>query len=291
MKKYQIAILMHESDNENTVKRYLIYQFARYWSEDGHTVFYLFGTKKYIQADLIFVHVDLSVVPNAYLTFARRYPVCVNGQVGNIKKSFFSQNLLRPNDPWDGQVIIKTNKNAAGVPERWRGGFTKKIQNKLLSNLKIDHSDLHIFKPPLKDHHFYPIYEHIRHVPRYYFFHPGLVVQKFTPETEKNFYCIRYMRFLGDRFSCKRLKGYHPIVTGETMEKVETSIDPHKEITAMRKKLQFDYGKFDYVVVDGKPILLDINKTMGCPPDISKNKEMNKQLKYLAKGLYSYFRS
>lgn len=289
MKKRRIAILMHEHDNKNTSIRYVVNLLAEHWREDGHEVIYLFGTKQFVPADLIFVHVDLSVVPDAYFEFAEQYPVVVNGRVRDIRKSIFSKNLLSFNDDWQGPVIVKTEKNAAGVPERWRGGFMKKVQNKVLSTAGLKPHDLHLLKPRLKSPHDYPIYNRMEEVPRHYFFHPGLIVQKFVPETEDGFYCLRYMSFLGDRVTCTRLKGKHPIVTGSSAEVIKHSIEPHPEIIAMRNRLQFDYGKFDYVVADGEAILLDANKTVGCSPHLLDNEEMRERRRYRAEGLYSYF--
>lgn len=289
MKKRRIAVLMYQSDNENSVQRYLINHFVKYWREDGHDVFYLFGIDRFVPADLIFVHIDLSIVPKSYLEFASQYPIAVNGQIGNIQKSTYSRNLLHPDDPWDGPVIVKTERNAAGVPERWRGGLKKKVQNKLLSVFNLRHSDLHLLTPRIKSPYDYPVYDHLKEVPLHYFYHPGLIVQKFTPELEDGFYCLRYMSFLGDRISCTRLKGKHPVVTGSTAEVVEHTIEPHDEIIEMRKKLNFDYGKFDYVVVNGEPILLDANKTVGSSPNLADNEEMKDRRKYRAEGLYSYF--
>lgn len=281
---------MYKSDNQNTVKRYLINQFVTIWREEGHDVFYLFGTDQFVPADLIFVHIDLSKVPKSYLEFAGQYPVAVNGKISNINKSTFSQNILRPGDSWDGPVIVKTDKNAAGVPERWRGGLMKKVQNKLLSVLNLRHSDFHLLSPRIKSPYDYPVFDHLTEVPRHYFYHPGLIVQKFTPEMDDGYYCLRYMSFLGDRISCTRLKGKHPVVTGSTADVVEHTIEPHDEIIEMRKKLNFDYGKFDYVVVDGQPILLDTNKTVGSSPNLVDNAEMRERRKFRAEGIYSYFK-
>lgn len=289
MKKRRIAILMHQSDSESTAWRYLIHHFADIWRNDGHDVFYLFGIKKFVPADLIFVHVDLSVVPQSYITFAKRYPVSVNANVVDIRKRNFSKNLLKPGDTWEGKVIVKSNKNAAGVPERWRGGLPRKIINKLLSIVNVEHHQLQFLRPSLKSPASYPIYNHLNEVPKHYFYLPGLVVQKFTPEIENNYYCLRYMSFLGDRVSCSKLKSKHPIVTGGTTEIVEHSIEPDPEIMAMRKNLGFDYGKFDYVVVNGKAILLDTNKTVGASANLLDNVEMQKRRNNRAQGLYSFF--
>ena len=65
------------------------------------------------------------------------------------------------------------------------------------------------------------------------------------------------------------------------------NIEPHTEIVELRKKMKFDYGKFDYVIHDGKVVLLDINKTIGIPKQITS--EILKNWQYRAEGIYSYF--
>jgi hypothetical protein len=57
----------------------------------------------------------------------------------------------------------------------------------------------------------------------------------------------------------------------------------------MRKKLNFDYGKFDYVIHDGRAILLDINKTVGVEI-IYGVPDLEGQRRYRADGIYSYFK-
>jgi hypothetical protein len=50
-------------------------------------VFNLFGVKNFVPADLVFVHVDLSCVPQAYQDFAGRYPRQINMGAVDINKS------------------------------------------------------------------------------------------------------------------------------------------------------------------------------------------------------------
>jgi hypothetical protein len=65
-------------------------------------------------------------------------------------------------------------------------------------------------------------------------------------------------------------------------------VEPEEEVLAWCRDLKLDYGKLDYVVKDGKPILLDINKTIGATGLINK-KENDKKRKHLSEGIYSYF--
>ena len=71
-------------------------------------------------ADLILVHVDLSVVPEKYLAFASRYSIVLNGRLPDIRKSVVSTNLVGMRDSWTGPVIAKSDLNYGGRPERSR---------------------------------------------------------------------------------------------------------------------------------------------------------------------------
>lgn len=284
MKRRRIAILMHESDSDRSKSHYLITYLAEHWREDGHIVTFLFGTRNFVPADIIIVHVDLSVVPKEYLEFARAYPRVVNGDVHDIRKSRYSPGLLAADDTWSGAVIVKTNNNYAGIPERERrvGGDQRTIRTGALSTQHEPAIDYP--RHPLE----YPLFGRLAEVPRGYFDNPEFVVQKFIPEIDHGLYCVRFVSFLGDRHNCIRLKGRHPIVNGATSEKTDPGLDPHPEIMALRKQLHFDYGKFDYVVVDGHAILLDANKTTGYSPNLVGDVEAIDERRERAKGLYAF---
>jgi hypothetical protein len=292
-KKERIAVLMHEG-TENRPENYLIYIMANYWREDGHKVFFLYGTKRFVPADILFVHVDLSVVPDFYLSFAARYPIVVNGGVKDIRKKTFSPGLLKPGDSWDGPVIVKTNKNYAGKPESKQDrcdGIAGYIRRKMRA--ARNRVDLEWLDPAIKKPTDYPVYDHLREVPRLYFYHPELVIQKFMPEIENGLYCLRNMHFLGDHVSCLRLKSRQQIVNMATSEDTEWNIEPEPELVALRDQLGFDYGKFDYVMIDGQAVLLDINKTIGWPGGEfvkSNNGEIMTYFKCHSEGMYHFFR-
>jgi hypothetical protein len=106
-------------------------------------------------------------------------------------------------------------------------------------------------------------------VPRADFERNDVVVEKFLPEKEENLFFVRHYEFLGDRSTCTRLAAMDPIVKDQTVIRVE-EVDPHPEIVQARKRLNFDYGKFDYVVYNGRPVLLDANKTTGADQVFSR---------------------
>src|SRR5438876_1674546 len=113
-----IGILFHEKNRKRHLSGYAITFLAEFWSQDGHRVHYLFGTRKFVPADLLLVHVDLSVVPDEYLEFASRYPIALNSDVKDIRKSQISTNLVKQDDVYSGKVIVKTDLNFGGSPER-----------------------------------------------------------------------------------------------------------------------------------------------------------------------------
>jgi len=281
----RFAVLCHESATKRELRHYFVNRLAEHWREDGHEVIFLFGVSTFVPADLVIVHVDLSVVPEPYLDFAQRYPVALNGQIRDIRKSTFSKNLLRRDDSYDGRVIVKSDLNFGGVPER-------SLQAKLPRPVSLSSRVLDWYRrrrgldleSPLQ----YRIYENLQRVPRRVFQQKNLVVEKFLPEIDHGLYCVRNFHFLGDRTRCVRRRATQPIVNGSTYVDQEP-VDPHPDIAAMRETMRCDYGKFDYVVVDGRAILLDVNKTVGLvrAPDTPEKQALRREQ---ASGLYSYLR-
>lgn len=270
--KKRIAILFHEQEKQKNMSMYSIHDLAKVWMDDGNEVYYIFGTKRYIPADIIIVHVDLSVVPDEYLEFARQYPISVNGGAKDIRKTLISNNLLSRGDSYKGKVIVKTNLNFAGQPELWVG---------------VKHSDdRSLFRSP-RD---YPVYNHLHEVPEFFFESPDYIVEKFLPEIKDGLFIVRLYYFLGDRDNCIWLTAKHPIVNGSTYLQTGHA-EPNPEIRRIRKNMKFDYGKLDYVINNGKVVLLDANKTTGSWAIDAKNKHLNLGSIYRerAQGLYSYF--
>lgn len=253
---------------------YVVSHLAEYWREDGFKVIFLFGVREQVSADLLFVHVDLSVVPDRYLEFARRHGATVNAEVKDIRKSSFSRNLVRPGDAYDGPVIVKSDLNCAGAPERFHRPSI--LLNRLLSR-----------KPTFEESTDYRVYDRLGDVPEVFFKNPEIVVEKFLPEIEGDMYFVRAYHFLGDHEHCTRHASKHPIVKAGNEISNET-VEPHPEIVEARRRLKFDYGKFDYVVRDGKAELLDINKTTGSVTVASP--ELEARRRFRAQGIHSFFR-
>lgn len=268
--KKTIAVLFHELDTPSTINNYLITYYASIWQQLGSQVVVLFGPARFIPADLILVHVDLSVVPETYFEFATRYPIVLNGAIRDIRKSVISQNLLNKGGDYPSPVIIKSDCNYAGLPE-------------MRMAPQAQYPSAQLFKSPLD----YRIFPNLAAVPEIIFNTPGLVVEKFLPEKVGDLYCVRFYNFLGSKGNCMRVTSKNPVVhicQAETIESIP--FDPRLE--QLRRALNFDYGKFDYVERDGEIVLFDTNKTTGFVGG-SQDQAWREARYFRAMGVYDYF--
>ncbi|AHF00153.1 hypothetical protein [Thioalkalivibrio paradoxus] len=60
-----------------------------------------------------------------------------------------------------------------------------------------------------------------------------------------------------------RYGSYDPIVKFGNRVTPDTAVEIPPALRRTRNELGMDYGRFDYVMHDGNPVLLDVNKTMG----------------------------
>ena len=258
-----IVLIFHENERNRDIPSFAIWHLAQIWRRDGIQVHALFGVKKYIPADLAVLHVDLTAVPQEYTDFAHRYPVALNRDLTNIGKSLISRNRVRPGDGYEGRVIVKSELNYAGQPERkLLGTFLSRLAFRVGRRFPYYRAKGMGPGPYFKSPTDYVIYESPRSVPGDWFHRDDILVEKFIPEIKDGFYCLRLYHFLGDRGVCILRKSSHPIVNTTTVTQREV-IEVHPEIARLTKSMGFDYGKFDYVKHAGQPVLLDANKTPG----------------------------
>ena len=288
-----IAVLFHEKDRDQQSNGYVVHQLADYWREWGYSVRFIYGVQEFEPADLLFVHVDLSVVPTEYLEFASRYPVTVNGRVSDIRKSRISSNIVTADDEWKGPVIVKSDLNFGGAPESVRNRSYIETRWPLVRKLRSRFDRLRGTEVPFKSTKDYEIYDDLSSVPASRVSDQRLVIEKFLPECIDGVYYTRICQFLGDRLICIRMGSLDPIVKAHNSVSVE-NIEPHESIGTWRKELNIDYGKFDYVEVNGNTVLLDANKTIGASRSGMNQQIGSKQVaanrQTLAEGIYFYLK-
>ncbi len=288
MGRVRIAVLFHKNDRVRKLSAYAIYHLAEFWRRAGHEVVFVFGTDAAVPADIILVHVDLSVVPDRYLSFAARYPIALNGRVKDIRKSGYSESRLGPGDAWDGPVIVKSELNTGGATERVLGEPLWLLERPRMLGAWRAMRRVWEGSPPFTGSSDYRICERRQEVPAAVFQDRRFIVEKFLPEIEDGLYWVRTFHFLGDRWTCTRLGSRDPIVKVRTTIRAEP-IAPAPETEVWRRRFHLDYGKIDYVLAGGRAVLLDINKTTGSsqverPVDLPHHRE------HRAAGIDCYLR-
>jgi hypothetical protein len=277
-----IVILLHKHDTFDNPP-YFLNEIAKIWHEKGLRVSVLHGPEPHPDADLAILHVDLTVVPDDYLAFVRQYPVVINGSVADISKRHISANLVCYDDDYQGQVVVKTNLNCGGNPEAQlvrKGSLLRRCTHVLHKNMPLP------FRSRISSAE-YRVYQSAGQVPRAVWRNPDLVVERFLPEMCDGYYCLRSWIFLGDKEI--NIVGYsqNPIVKAGNMVRRENGTEVPDELRQIRKKLGFDYGKFDFAIVDGHPVLYDANRTPAL--GINSKEAYQERIRLLAAGIRAYF--
>ncbi|MCE0482852.1 MAG: hypothetical protein LV479_01285 [Methylacidiphilales bacterium] len=279
-----VALLYHKM-HEGRLNNTLVREMIPHWKAAGFEIRELFGIRKFVPADTLYMHVDLSVVPPDYLAFAHRYPRVINGRITDIRKRLYSQIQVRRGDGYKGQVLVKTSHNYGGGPEAllrsksWGIDFFHRAYRAVARRSKNSPYQIRTREQ-------YRIYPSVDEVPDEILNSPELVIEKYLPEREGGRLRLRYYFFLGDHeVSASKLSG-DPLCLKGTQTFDENEIPD--EIRQVRKRMGLDYGKIDYAIHEGKPVFFDVNKTQGVLPNGASDfqKEIARRL---AGGLRSFF--
>lgn len=243
----KILIVMDPGDR--FLARYaLIRAIGLQWKKSGHRVSSHAGTQRLPDADLAFLHVDLSVVPPPYPAAMEKFPASVNRGVTDRRKRAYSTLLVGRHDGYGGPVIVKTDLNSGGLPERIR-------QEQALGRLQGPE------RPRASElRQEYPVYDSIRDVPVQVWADPALVVEKFLSHVRDGKYCTQHYYFLGDAEFCVGVYSHSRVIKTATALGVEQVPVPGN-LRALRRRMGFGYGKFDYVLQGSEGVLFDANPT------------------------------
>lgn len=263
--------------NQELSHGYVISQLAECWRSEGILV--TTGPLLNVNADIGILHVDSTRVPQKFL--AANLPMCpvLNSKLLDISKRRISRRLLDEDSPYSGPVIIKTDANCFGKREfkqlskfsfkRLRQKLTKRISWKILRELPWNN---------------YPVLKSKTDVPGWVWKRKDLVVEQFSPEMENGEYVLRVWLFLGDMDYVLKMVSKEPVVKAGNIIRREILQTVPDALRKVRAEMQIDYGKFDYVEVDGEVVLLDVNKT----PTTSSRGAPSENLIRVARGIMYY---
>jgi len=265
----KVAILVHRHDSFESGD-YWLRAIAEDWRASGIAVELVRGPQARTDADLVIMHVDLTTIPDAYVASARQYPRAINGGVHDISKRRISRNLVSRGDPHEGPVIVKTDRNHRGGRE-WhfakRGLLRRPLAGDPVGNFAafareagglLRHWWRHGSPRAYRN---YPIFASAGEVPAAVWNDRDLVVERFLAERRGDHYCVRTWLFFGDRERHAIFFSQAPIINSTNIADYERLGEVPEELRQLRRDLQFDYGKFDYAMVDGRVVLYDANRT------------------------------
>lgn len=264
--------------SDNDLRRcYLLSQLVECWQEQGIKV--TVGQIEHLEADIGILHVDRTRVPASCLPANPLGRPILNARALDISKRHISTNILSPDTDYAGQVIVKTDANYFGLLEFSQLPFwsMKRLRQKLEKKLGWRTAR----ELPLGD---YPVLNCMTEVPRWVWRRNDLVVERFLPEIENGEYVLRLWLFLGDKEYSVKMYSPKPIVKAANISRYEYLDSVPDSLRTVRAELAMDYGKFDYVMVNGEAILLDANKT----PTVSKKGAPSENMLRLASGLQGF---
>ena len=262
-----MTILILQHPIQEGQRSYLIQPISEMWERLGFRVIFHHGVKRCPPADLLILHVDLSLVPGEYLKVAARYPRVLNLGITDIRKTTYSRNRVRPGDGYEGPVIVKSALNFGGVIEqKVRERVPRSFAGKLRRNFELWREALVMRGdrgPRILGKESYRVYERRREVPDEWCVSKRVVVERFRPERHGAKYVLREWYFLGDCDWTYCETSDDPIFTSG--DKCPDLLLPVPEqLRKIRKELGIDYGKMDFAFAeDGRPVLYDVNKTIG----------------------------
>lgn len=239
----RLVILLHRYDDIDGTPYYMR-EIGRALAAEGVKIFVARGPQPYVEADLAVQHVGLTLVPDDHIAFIQQYPRSLNGRVRDISKRVISRQLLQRGDDYRGKVIVKANLNCGGQGE-WL----------MAARAGVPPAQ----RPPFYGN--YPVLESIEQVSDDVWQDSTRVVERFLPEVSDGQYCVRLWKFLGDAETHTLSYSNDPVSKGRSaVRRVEGGTVP-QQLRELREELGFDFGKFDYGMVDGEPVLYDVNTT------------------------------
>jgi len=268
-----VVVLLHHKDHRFQSIHYLIKPLIEAWQAAGIQVEVVRGLGRRPSADVLFPHLDLTITPRAYRRYFDHYALVVNRRLVDISKSRISTNLVGPHDSYAGPVIVKTDRNYGGLPEQhltpgsplaraWHAIAGRPSPSSGAAPLEASGwKHLEALEPSA-----YPVFSSLGEVPREVFANRRLVVEKFIPEQDGTGFAIRYLYFLGQASVCYRLRSTEPATKFSNAHSIEQVPSP-EALQAYRRQHGLDYGKIDFVMRDGEPVVLDVNRTPALRPD------------------------
>lgn len=268
-----IVLLEHQMQGRLGLP-YMAHELARRWKEQGHEVHFHRGVSPPPPGDVAILHVDLTVIPDSYRELERVYPRVINTRTWDARKSGYSRMRILRDDPWAGRVIIKSEANHGGLVD----DALRRLA--LKEGLATDIAEMPLLST-------YYLCDSMGKVPSGIWDTPGVIVEKFVPESDERGNYLRVWTFLGSMERNVRYCSSDLMIRAANFISRESAEVPD-EMRAWREKLGFEFGKLDYVRYEGEYILLDANRTPSAPADLASHAEIVEAWNQMARGIEEF---
>lgn len=259
-----------------------------YWEPAGHRLLVHRGLGPPPPADLAILHVPLTHLPDRYAELPKHYPRALNGAVTDVSKRRIATDLVKEDDAYDGAVMVKTDLNHGGTAEYCLRRAERGLPGRLLTAVERRLPPRWFGRLPGNR---YVVFASKRAVPRWVWRSRGLVVQPFHTERRGDLYALHQWYFLGRRDCVSTFLSRDPMVKlANVVERLPLHQEVPDAIRRRRAELKFDYGKFDYVISNGVPVLLDANNTPNEGLAERKNPRVLAICEALAGGIADFLR-
>jgi len=243
------AFLMRDAPSGGVRSPYLLFDVLKILRSMGHSSRIVRGPNA-PNGDAALLHVDSTIVDDDYLRLASSYAKPLNFRTGDISKRKVSRLLLAKGDEWDGPVVVKSNYNNNALMEDLHNRRARRLGR------PAPHQGVRKGAP-------YLVLDSLEQVTGEMWEDASLVVERFMPESDpEGGFVLRTWVFMGARERCTRSVTLDPISKAGDVIRYE-SVEVPAALRAERERLGFDFGKFDFVLHDDQPILLDANRTPG----------------------------
>lgn len=278
-----LVILVHPYD-EFWNSRYWFAAAAESLRSRGVTIEVCSDPTRCPAADASVVHVDQTRVPPEFIRAAMRSRRAINAKAPDISKRVVCSHVLHRADAWHGPVIVKTDRNSAGMKEAvaarmrsWPSRIARSFHRRLPWYLRAELGG--------KD---YRVFTSIHDVPAVVWHNPWLVVERFYPEPEGNLFLLRSCVFFDEATVSLLRRGVEEIVRPPFPCAAEVSFDPPPpEVRQRAQDLGFEYAKFDFTFHQGRAVVFDCNRT---PTGPSYTQEQFESFgEHLATGLLKWW--
>lgn len=208
------------------------------------------------QGAMLFVHVNLTDVPRAWVADADQYKTSINSRALSINRNLYSKAKIALDDDYDGPVIVKTVLNHRGIPElrhglraNWSG------RAKRLAYRTIWKDRWRALCPE------YPVFDHKSDVAPQVWEGNTHIVERFIPGTAQPPITKHRWEFLGELSLLTRSVFDDVLCKPASFVHVEQLYDVPQEMQDLRAKLNLDFGSIDYFETDDGAVAIDCNKT------------------------------